>query len=264
MLTDSIYHALASFPTIKKQFGRVVRRLPHRSRTVNFRGQRLTIDPSEISGFYLYYEQEYDGQNFDFLDSVIGHYAIALDIGANIGIYTCYLAARLPHVVAFEPDPEVCAWLSDNLALNRLSNVSLQQACVGQHKGVVKFFGAEPRNSGVGSMIDAPGKSRDVPCVCLDDLYRPPFGPCLIKLDIEGAEGLALQGGRRLLSSPDTVADILMEVHPKQLQKTGTGLDDLNALLNGMGYKVFGLGRAGLVPLSHDGADERFWWATRS
>ncbi|MEI9803363.1 MAG: FkbM family methyltransferase [Pseudolabrys sp.] len=241
-----------------------MRRLPHRRRTVDMRGQQLSIDPSESSGFYLYYEREYDDQIFNFLNSIIGRYVVALDIGANIGVYTCYLAARVPQVIAFEPDPAVCAWLRSNLALNRLNNVTVHQACVGREKGMVKFFSAEDRNSGIGSMIDAPGASREMPCVCLDDLFQPPFGPCLIKLDIEGAEWLALQGARRLLSAPDVSVDILMEVHPEQLQKAGVSLHDLHALLAQMGYQIFGIGTGGLIPLPPQARGERFWWATRS
>jgi FkbM family methyltransferase len=264
LLSDVIYHALAPFPRLKRQAARVVRRLPHRQRVVSMRGQSLSIDPSELSGFYLYYEREYDVPIFDFLDTIVGRYSMALDIGANIGIYTCYLAARVARVIAFEPDEENCRSLAENLGRNQLGNVTIERACVGRESGTAKFFTADRRNNGIGSMIEAPGEARGIRCVCLDDLFRPPFGPCLIKLDIEGAEWLALSGARRLLSAPDVSADILMEVHPDQLRKAGIGLDKLHSLLVEMGYNVSGLDAHGLHALSMQQDGERFWWATKT
>lgn len=264
MLTDKIYHALVSFPKAKRQLARVLHRLPHRRRIVERRGQHLIVDPSELSGFYLYYEREYDDRVFDFLDGVIGRYRLAIDIGANIGVYTCYFAARVAQVVAFEPDSIPYERLLRNLALNGLSNVAVHRLCVGRETGTVKFLSGDSRNRGIGSTIGAAAGGSEFPACSLDDFFRAPLGPCLIKMDIEGAEWLALQGARRLLSAADAAIDILLEVHPDQLRTIGVGIGELRSLLSEFGYACWAIGPRGLAALPADDTAERFWWASRN
>ena len=265
MLTDTIYRMLAPLPAARRQFARVARKLPHRLRTVDNRGQRLLVDPSEMSGFYLYYEREYDTPLFEFLDRVVSRYRTVIDLGANIGVYTCYFAARVPQVIAFEPDPGPYRALQQNLALNNLQNVTLHQTCVGQHNGTVTFYSGVSANSGLGSIIGGSGPAIERPLVRLDDVVSPGDGRVLMKVDIEGAEWAALQGAKKLLTAPGTAVDILMEVHPEQLNEAGISLDDLRALLVELGYTVTGMGPQGPdLPAAGATPRQRFWWATRS
>ncbi len=75
MLTDSIYRSLNSMPELQRQFKRVVLKLPHRQRLVHHFGQQLWVDPSEMHGFYLYYEREYDDYIFNFLSAQATKYS---------------------------------------------------------------------------------------------------------------------------------------------------------------------------------------------
>lgn len=103
MITYAIYRALARVPALKRQFRRIVKRLPHRNRLVEHPGLRMVVDPSELSGFYLYYDREYDDHVFRFIQERAGRYRRAVDLGANIGVYTAFLAGRIARVDAFEP-----------------------------------------------------------------------------------------------------------------------------------------------------------------
>ena len=85
--------------------------------------------------------------------------------------------------------------------------------------------------------------------------------PLLIKMDIEGAEWLALQGARRCFTERKTPLAILIEVHPEQIQELGGTVRRLQSLLEDFRLSVKGLLPSGLLPLR--AADEyRFWWAT--
>jgi FkbM family methyltransferase len=264
VLTDTIYRMLAPLPAAQRQFARVVRKLPHRWRVVANRGQRLMVDPSGMSGFYRYYEREYDVPLFDFLDRIISRYRTVIDLGANIGVYTCYFAARVPEVIAFEPDPAPHASVQKNLALNNLQNVTLHDACVGADNGTVTFYSGNSANSGIGSILGGGGAAIERPLVRLDDVVSPGSGRVLMKMDIEGAEWAALLGATRLLTAPDAPVDILMEVHPEQLGQAGIALDDLRALLVELGYTVAGIGPHGPDPSTAAATPpQRFWWATR-
>src|SRR6266487_6593874 len=107
-------------------------------RVIEQRGQRLIVDPTELSGYYLYYEQAYDREVFDFLETVMSDYSRVLDVGAKIGVYTVFFAARVPPVDAFEPVREVVPRLTENIALNRFSNVALHEVCVSGDDGTVQ------------------------------------------------------------------------------------------------------------------------------
>ena len=65
-----------------------------------------------------------------------------LDVGANIGYYTCLAAARSPdgQVYAFEPDPDNFLLLQKNIELNNLDNVSASQAALSDKAGTLTLY----------------------------------------------------------------------------------------------------------------------------
>jgi FkbM family methyltransferase len=260
MVTDTIYRALRRAPQIQRQFKRVVVRLPHRRRQIVHFGQRLWVDPSELHGFYLYYEREYDDYIFSFLGDRLAGFARALDIGANIGVYTCFLAARMDKVDAFEPEIRVLPKLRANLQLNGLTHVSIHATCISHVSGTVNFERPDKSNEGSGKIAENDGI--EYPCVSLDDFFGDSVAEaCFIKMDIEGGEWLALQGARRTLSYPKFPVSFLIEVHPEQLSSFGGSVPGLKSLLQSMGFHVYALMPAGLRSLNA-GLNARFWWAS--
>ena len=113
MITDRFEYrrTLRPWAALQRLSTRVVRRLPHRQRLVRHFGQRLLVDPSELTGFYLYYEQEYDDGIFRFLARRLPTFAWAIDLGANIGVYTTFIAQYCNRVDAFEPDKHLVSKL---------------------------------------------------------------------------------------------------------------------------------------------------------
>jgi FkbM family methyltransferase len=223
-------------------------------------GQRLWVDPSELHGFYLYYEREYDDYIFSFLGDRLAGFARALDIGANIGVYTSFLAARLEKVDAFEPETSVLPELRANLELNGLTHVTIHATCVAHVSGKVNFESPDKANGGIGKIVE--GYGIEYPCVTLDDFFGSSIGEaCFIKLDIEGGEWLALQGARRVLSYPKVPVSLLIEVHPEQITSLGGSVTELKSLLQSMGYHVYALTPAGVHTLTA-ALNARFWWAS--
>jgi FkbM family methyltransferase len=63
---------------------------------------------------------------------------VFLDIGTNAGVYTLWMASRpgrRVRVESFEPDPELCRRLTENLARNGLANVHLHCFALGEEEG---------------------------------------------------------------------------------------------------------------------------------
>jgi len=171
---------------------------------------------------------------------------IVLDVGAHVGYYTL-LAARMvgPHgrVYAFEPEPENYALLAKNVALNGFSNVRLVPKAAMATSGTASLFISAQGNDRH-SVFPNPRSlrretSREVACVALDDFLQaegwPPVD--LVKLDIEGAEPLALDGMGRLLAQA-AGPKLIVEFAPETLQNGGTSPQGFLEKLNTLGLAV--------------------------
>ena len=162
---------------------------------------------------------------------------VVFDVGANIGQYTLLASRRVVAVHAFEPTPRTVEKLRVNIALNNLSNVTVNQVAVSDRTGDAILF-TDPKNPDTNSIMggneNAPSIS--VPTITLDD-YATSHAliPDLIKMDIEGAEMLALRGATRLLNEENAPL-ILMEINPAALRQSGSSPDEILTLLASLGY----------------------------
>jgi FkbM family methyltransferase len=116
------------------------------------------------------------------------------DLGANVGLYTLLAARRVAagSVFAFEPLPRNIEYLRKHLKLNRVSNAELLELAVCDVVGIASFQEAESSSMG---RLGGGGSTR-VRTATLDSLLlqKKILPPSLIKIDIEGAELLALKG----------------------------------------------------------------------
>jgi FkbM family methyltransferase len=124
-----------------------------------------------------------------------------LDLGANNGIGSLYFATRHPaaRIVAIEPDASSYACLLANVA--GLPNVETRRLCVADRKGVVHFAEEGPsdaRRIADGGAVEV---EADTMTGILDEagLDRISF----LKMDIEGAEQLALQSADEWIDRVD-------------------------------------------------------------
>jgi len=128
------------------------------------------------------------------------------DIGANAGFYTLAFSRLVGvegQVWVFEPSAENAEYLLRHISLNQLHNVNLIQAAVSDKIGIIGFqiTGCHA----TGHIVDT-GPYR-VPTVSLDGLMAENVIPVpdVIKMDVEGAEFLVLNGARTLLNNNKTI-----------------------------------------------------------
>jgi FkbM family methyltransferase len=178
-----------------------------------------------------------------------------IDLGANIGYYAMLAAARVGpagHVSAFEPDPANAALLARSAAANGFGNIALFNCAAAAATGVVEL--AMDDSNGRLVRGGTPG-ARRVQAVALDTLLGPRHRVELVKMDIEGAEGLALAGMERLLRASRPT--LICEFSPPALRAVScmepeAFLDRLRAL----GYKLQVIDRAmGLSPRPESNAE---------
>ena len=128
-----------------------------------------------------------------------------LDLGANIGYYTL-LFSRLVgdkgKVFAFEPDPKNFSVLKRNIELNNYKNVILVQKAVSNKNGNTNLFLSDVNTGDHRLFADIKNKkSIVIQTVKLDDYFKDLHKPIsFIKMDIQGSEGLAIDGMKKLLS----------------------------------------------------------------
>lgn len=101
----------------------------------NLSEQRLILMPAHL-----------DRAERDTLARELRDGGVFLDIGANAGVYSLWVASlRRPGVSvhAFEPDPELCARLRRNLSANALDSVTLHACALGRAEGVATLVAGD-------------------------------------------------------------------------------------------------------------------------
>jgi FkbM family methyltransferase len=156
-----------------------------------------------------------------------------VDVGANVGAYTLMIAnnykTKRVKVIAIEPHPENYAALCRNIVLNSFRNVKTINKAASDHKGFNSLY--ERSHDGIrvdselyslcnGAVLDQcnvihpKGKALQLECDTLDNMLVNERAD-VIKMDVEGAEVLALKGAANVLSK---VRKIIVEVHGDNLR----------------------------------------------
>lgn len=175
---------------------------------------------------------------------------VFVDVGASVGYYTV-LAARIVgadgHVHAFEPGPQNQSLLLLNVRSNRLENVTLHRVAAGDRRDV-GVYDASGGNGFVGPFDGDPAAlavHELVETTTLDDALGDGRVD-VVKVDVEGAEGLVLRGARALLARRQPV--VVFEFSPPSLEAiSGVTGEGLLGELGELGYR-FSLLTAGHDP----------------
>jgi len=168
-----------------------------------------------------------------------------VDVGANWGYFTL-MAARLVgaggRVLSLEPDPRMFRKLTGNLTRNQLPQVTALQIAAAATAGNLTLAGYDENDGNFGiSRLVADGTASanlfQVETQPLDDLLdaQKMDSVDLMKMDIEGAEALALAGLKRSLAE-GRVKRLLMELHPSQLLESGSSANQVMQMLLQSGY----------------------------
>src|SRR5262249_9093834 len=145
------------------------------------------------------------------LDRHVAPGMTVVDLGAHVGLHTLRLSRAVGEtgrVIAVEPSPANAALLRTHLAWNGCQNVTVVEAGVGEEVGEVEFNfrpnATDPAGFANSIAYDIGGDKARVRVTTIDEICRE-FTPSAIKVDIEGAELLAIRGARELLSRSSPV-----------------------------------------------------------
>ncbi len=220
---------------------------------------RVRVYPGDIIGKYIYIDGVFEPVCWGFVKRSLRPGMVVFDLGANLGQYTL-LAARCVgkggRVHSFEPSRRMFGELEFNVRLNGLSDICvLNPLAVSDVCGPANLSryerGAEVYGSlGCHTRTEAAMIGHEcVKTVTLDDymgqmrVERVDF----IKMDIEGAELLALRGAERLLSQRDAPT-ILLEMADVNTEGFGYKASEIWDFLEEREYRIFVLKGDGRPP----------------
>lgn len=145
---------------------------------------------------------------------------LAIDVGANVGLWAKHLAERFNKVIAFEPIKEVYECLELNV---KDLNVDLHNFALGEEDNTVEMF-FDHENVGASYVEKDSLGTGSVLVKKLDDLNLPKFG--MIKLDCEKYELEVLKGGTETILTYKPI--LIVEQHVK-FKQAGEYLKSLGA-----------------------------------
>ena len=132
-----------------------------------------------------------------------------VDGGANMGFYTVLasrVVANAGRVYSVEMIPETADRLRAHVAENRLANVTVVERALSARAGETVRAAMPAGRWGMASIVrDGEAGVRDIETTTLDAMLQDEPRVRLIKLDLEGAELLALAGAAETLRKTDYV-----------------------------------------------------------
>jgi len=150
---------------------------------------------------------------------------VFVDVGANIGFYTCIARSSGKQVIAVEPLRRNLDYLYVNLAANRWNDIEVYPVGLSDRPGLGVLYGASVTGASLIRWWAGASQvfQRMIPLSTLDILLGARFSgkKLVIKIDVEGAEYQVLLGTRKIISMsprPTWLIEIcLNEYHPAGL-----------------------------------------------
>lgn len=169
-----------------------------------------------------------------------------IDVGANMGQFAFAAAQRFPmaEIYCFEPVPDVCRILKDNL--KNSPKIHVNNCAIGNENGKVPFY----RNEFTLASSALPMHEKNVHTNCdakrsdiievdifrMDDFPSLHIRePVLLKLDVQGYEKNALRGAEKILKRIDY---IVLEMSFVQLYENQPLFDELHEYLKDIGFEL--------------------------
>ena len=211
---------------------------------------------------YAAFKAATDRAERQLLKDILSSGSVVVDAGANIGIYSEFLARCVGAtgvVHSFEPSPENFRRL--RAATLKLSNVRVCQSAVGERSGRSKLYVSSELNVDHRTYATEGDSRRIVPIeiIALDDYFKPGQRVDLIKMDIQGYELHAVRGaGRVLADNPN--AKLLLEFWPYGLRQAGASWRELIMALEAENMSVHQVTTQGLIQFPTESITENPDW----
>ena len=253
--------------------------IPYRAKFYDFLFQHLWAGPDiiEIQGSKMYINvreknlamrrtfQTYalnlihEKSTTNLFKKVVKEGDVVVDLGANIGYFTLLVASlvgKKGKVYSFEPEPRNYDYLVKNIELNSYNNVFAIQKAVSDKNAKTKLFIC-PYDTGHHTIKQYEGirdykpefltkeeKFIEIETITLDDFFKDKERLIdVIKMDVEGAEMLALSGMDKIIRKNKNLK-MFVEFFPLLIRKMGSSPEEfIRKLLEDYRFSVFVIGK---------------------
>lgn len=221
----------------RRRFYRLVSR--YKSDYTEIEGRKMYLDKNDSLKLSLY---PYANEQTNFFKNNIKQGDIVLDLGANIGYFTCLFAqlvGKTGKVFAFEPEPNNFKLLKKNVEVNGYKNVTIEQKAVTNKTSKIKMFLS---NSPKDHRIYDPNDNRDfieIDAIALDDYFKD-FDQEInfVKSNVQGADFGAFEGMLSLVEKCKSNIVMALEFSPVLLKGFGSDPEKFVDLLIKYGFKI--------------------------
>lgn len=222
---------------------------------------RLKANLANPEHQYLYFYGTHDERHVVAkLLKIIRPGDICWDIGANIGFYTCLLAAQVGDngtVIAYEPASRTYGYLHENVSLNQFTNVTLVNKGLGDKQAQRHLYYSEAGLAeGTASLKYTTGRaaSERVTLDTIDNLTRELPIPDFIKIDVEGYQLEVLRGGEDCLK---TYAPLIMAELKDVGETNRTDFSEIEQYITDLGYSLYEIRKHSLRQCAHISDSEK-------
>jgi len=241
-LAIRVYRSTPLYPTWGAFFAKLLHALPigpTETELVFDTGDfKMQLDLSRVIDSNIYYTGVWEPDALATADRILKQGGTAVDIGAHIGYFSLWMAARVGKsgkVVAFEPTRWAHQRLCDNVGLNDMPQVTMVHAGLSDAPGVVQLTIENMyRLSG-----DNEAGSEDVELMTLDGYFAEHPVECIdfVKIDTDGFEHRIIDGAMNTLQR--FRPPMLFEFGPAQIEEHGGNAQAFLNVLTGLGYSFF-------------------------
>jgi FkbM family methyltransferase len=216
----------------------------------DFRGHsRFKCFLREHMGGQIFFRGSYSGDQLTIIEKLLDAHSVFIDVGANQGEFSIAAAKIVQQgkVIAFEPVSEYRERLLENIRLNDFDNVQVIAAALGEQEGSLPIYDQQEdfkdgtRHEGLPTLFASDSRRHPretVPVKRLDDVLEGSgiSRVDVIKLDIEGAEWIALRGAVNTLARYRPI--LILEVGRETCLAAGYEPEALIEWLTALNYRI--------------------------
>jgi FkbM family methyltransferase len=220
------------------------------------------LDISDLIGWYIYFGFKEKAK--ELLIELAEKDDVVLDIGANIGETSLRLAQKVQSngkVFAFEPAQINYKQLQKTLSLNNLKHITAYPLGIGASEGKLTLYTIDQHNKGKNKIADnepVGARNEAIELTTIDRFVQNHQleNVDLIKIDIEGYEMNALQGGQETLKK--FRPKLFIEVDNQNLFEQEASAKELFNYLMAHNYELTKADKMQLLDLTLDYEDCHF------
>jgi FkbM family methyltransferase len=196
---------------------------------------------------YGAYKKYFEAGPIDRLREFVPPGSVVIDVGANVGFFALRFAdwvGRSGEVIAIEPEQhnyDILTSALDRAGLSARTRVMKAAAAAVAGATLLEINPVHPADH----KLSLDGTGLPIDGVTLDELVndKRALRPALVKIDVQGAEMLVLQGAPDILTIAGPA--LFIELHEEGLSRFGTSVAAILDHLSGCGYASYWLERSG-------------------